>query len=198
MITTGVDAHKSLHAAVAFSFALCWLALLWISCSVHTTDSDVATPTETIIILQANGKLRAADLESGRILYETALVSNASTWPTRTLLASRDRDSIYALVSGQVFVLNSQDGSIFRTFALDDGSVYRSMTIGPLTGDIYLVGNRGNAVVLTVLDSNSGSLKHERFIRTSDHLDWLIYEAAVSPDEQFFFVSYHGTNTQGP
>src|SRR5439155_5294524 len=77
------------------------------------------------------------------------------------------------------------------------GGVFRSLAVGPITGRLYLSGNRAGRVVVMVLDPDTGTVLTDWTARERDGRDWSVYQGAVSDDERDLFISYHGTNTTG-
>lgn len=76
------------------------------------------------------------------------------------------------------------------------GSI-RSVVVGAVTGRIYVFGDREQDATLTVLDAGTGTVLNLWTLRGGDGRDWLVYQGAVSADEQRVFASYHGTYTTG-
>jgi hypothetical protein len=108
--------------------------------------------------------------------------------------AGRDRQSIVELDSATL--------KIQQRFPLPAGMVFRSLQTGPRSGRLYVLGNRGtdrnvNAPILLVLDQNSGAIADPIIIRPAHGRDWYVTDAAISSDERYLAVSYHGPDTTG-
>jgi hypothetical protein len=54
-----------------------------------------------------------------------------------------------------------------------------------------------NSPVLLVLDQNSGAIADPLTVRPAQGRDWYVTDAAVSSDERYLAVSYHGPDTSG-
>src|SRR5207248_2446692 len=132
---------------------------------------------------------------------------------------SPDGERLFVLVPGapdQVVVVDVATIAVRATYPLAaDGSLFRSLVVGPATGRLYLFGNRADprvptptpgppnngqgaaGVVVSVLDPARGTLEATWTAREAEGRDWLVYQAAVSDDERDLFISYHGVDTTG-
>jgi hypothetical protein len=107
---------------------------------------------------------------------------------------------VYALVldtaggSHHLAVIDAPTGRVGAHQALPSGVVYRSIATGPITGRIYLFGNRTGkralGVIVTVLDPRDLTTVANRTIRHTGTLDWRIYRGLVSRDERRLYIDY--------
>jgi hypothetical protein len=92
--------------------------------------------------------------------------------------------------------------------ALPQGILFRSLTVGPRTGRLYLAGNRFASgttqlgaqledAVAAVVDPKTGGLLFANTIRAAGEHNRMVLANAISPDERYLFVSYHGYDTTG-
>ncbi|HEX2913808.1 MAG TPA: hypothetical protein VH186_23585 [Chloroflexia bacterium] len=134
--------------------------------------------------------------------------------PGHYLALSPDKKILYALISGwtdepdRVAVIEASTAQVkaiyplarsqgkFIGFAIP-GGVYRSLAVGPVTGRLYLFGNRDGTAIITTLNPANGSELASWTARERDGYNWLVYQGEVTPDEQQLYVSYHGDNTGG-
>lgn len=173
-----------------------------------------------IFSLLANSELIKVSPASGRIEDKVSLgTPPAAPWfDNHYLAASTNGRTIFALVpagsdgSFRVAVINAAIDSISKRYRLPKGLVFRSLTVGPKTGLLYLFGNqpvgkeihnfggryRAEEAIVAVLNPKSGKILKSKTIRKAHNgRDWFVYTGTVSPDEKLLFVSYHGTNTTG-
>jgi Reverse transcriptase (RNA-dependent DNA polymerase) len=112
------------------------------------------------------------------------------------LALSNDRKSVYALVLTQppardyLAVINVATTRVERRFAVASGIVFRSLAVGPVSGHIYLFGNRSGAVVVIVVDPRTGATLTVWTVRRSLGLHWVIYRGEVWNDERELFINY--------
>ena len=97
---------------------------------------------------------------------------------------------------------------VVARYTLPQGILFRSLTVGPRTGRLYLAGNRFAAgttqlgeqqedAVAAVVDPKTGGLIFATTIREAEGRNWMVLASAISPDERELFVSYHGDDTTG-
>lgn len=122
------------------------------------------------------------------------------------LAMSVDGKTLFALVPAargepqSVVELAAATLEVERRHPLPAGIVLRGLELGPRSGRLYLLGNRGGlgAPVLVVLDPSDGAVLDRMTIRPARGRDWYVLDGAVSADEQYLAVSYHGEDTTGP
>jgi hypothetical protein len=97
---------------------------------------------------------------------------------------------------------------VVARYTLPQGILFRSLTVGPRTGRLYLAGNRfadgttqlgaqQEEVVAAVVDPKTGGLIFANTIREAEGHNWMVLASAISPDERYLFVTYHGDDTTG-
>jgi hypothetical protein len=97
---------------------------------------------------------------------------------------------------------------VVARYTLPQGILFRSLTVGPRTGRLYLAGNRfadgttqlgaqQEKVVAEVVDPKTGGLIFANTIREAERHNWMVLASAISPDERYLFVTYHGDDTTG-
>jgi hypothetical protein len=93
-------------------------------------------------------------------------------------------------------------------FTLPQGILFRSLTVGPRTGRLYLAGNRfaqgttqlgaqQEDAVAALVDPKTGGLIFVNTTREAGGHDWMVLASAISADERYLFVGYHGDDTTG-
>lgn len=97
---------------------------------------------------------------------------------------------------------------VVARYTLPQGILFRSLTVGPRTGRLYLAGNRfadGSTqlgaqqedAVAAVVDPRTGALILVTTIREAGGRNWMVLASAISSDERYLFVAYHGDDTIG-
>jgi hypothetical protein len=97
---------------------------------------------------------------------------------------------------------------VVARLTLPQGTLFRSLTVGPRTGRLYLAGNRfaegttelgaqQEDAVAAVVDAKTGGLIFANTIREAGGRNWMVLASAISPDERYLFVTYHGDDTTG-
>jgi hypothetical protein len=190
------------------------------SVSAHAkTVRPAVRPPGTIFALLADGRLLALRADGSTAMEPLAPPPPGSGRSTGHLMAlSHDAQRLYVLVPGDtqqassLTVIDATTTRILAQRALGELGVYRALAIGPLTGRLYVFGNRGEtepqpgqdplaprqvSVVIAQLDPDTGAVLAEWLPRQADGYDWRVYQGAVSADERRLYVSYHGSNTTG-
>lgn len=160
--------------------------------------------------LLSDRALLKVSTKDGRVLGSVQLGTRAPVAAAvgDFIAASSDAKRLFVLVpaaerDGQSIIeLSSATLKIRQRFSLPAGIVFRSLQTGPRSGRLYVVGNRGtnrnvDAPVLLVLDPNSGAVLDRLIVRPARGRDWYVGDAAISSDERYLAVSYHGTDTTG-
>jgi hypothetical protein len=112
------------------------------------------------------------------------------------LALSKDQESLYALVLTQpperdyLAVVDAATTHVERRYALAKGIVFRSLAIGPVSGRIYLFGNRRGDVVVTVLDPRTGATLATWTARRGHGVQWVIYRGMVWSNERELLINY--------
>jgi hypothetical protein len=167
-----------------------------------------------VFALLADGRLLTVRTADGSIVVDEPLLLAppatsatdvpTSLFPAHYLALSRDGRHLFALVpsdnpgSGRLAVIDTSTSAIEAIYTPDASDiVYRSLAVGITTGRLYLFGNRDKSAVVTVLNGPDGSTVATWSARGSDDYNWLVYQGAVTSDEQQLFISYHGQDTTG-
>jgi hypothetical protein len=123
-----------------------------------------------------------------------------------------DRRRVYVLSPSSlgsaqaVAVVSVQTGQLLKRFELPRGPVYRSLTVGPRTGRLYLAANerpeaasssQREGAAVYVADPGSGRILSVTQVRDRFKYDWRVFSTTVSSDESRLWISYHGTDTTG-
>lgn len=133
--------------------------------------------------------------------------------PGHYFAASKQGHSLFVLTSGggsRSATLFALDPITLRTkdrYTLPAGVEFRSLAVGPKTGDLYLFGNRAGSrlnevgypeqdVIVGVINPQDEALTVTT-VRSARGRDWLVYRGVVSADERRLFISYHGSDTTG-
>jgi DNA-binding beta-propeller fold protein YncE len=174
-----------------------------------TTDSNAseADGHGTVFALLADNRLIAVRTHDGTIVQDHRLApppSSSDRLLGHYMARSKDGSYLFVLIASEdtkanlVAVVTLATNTVEATYTLpDDGLIFRSLAVGPVTGQVYLFGNRGKDAVVSTLDPHTGTTVATWTARTSDGYDWLVYQGAISQDERHVFLSYHGEDTSG-
>jgi len=210
-----------MHHWRSFPAGLVMMLLIISGCSQPSQFQQTSTtplPTGTVkavastglrgavVALLADNRLIAVRPTDGQVLVEQTLGAPppALVGAGHYLAMSPDGKLLYVLpyaVAGtrsSVVEIATATARVQASYLLPaSGMVYRSLAVGAKTGRIYLFGNRGSSVVITVLDAHTGAARISWTARPADGHNWLVYQGAVSSDERQLLVSYHGPDTTG-
>jgi len=180
-----------------------------VASAVQTPRPDIpGSMGDTVFALLADDRLVAVRAHDGTVLAERALrpaPANTRDRATGHLLArSNDDSTLFALLTDdtgspdQLVIVDVATTEVRASFPLaTDGTQYRSIATGPVTGRLYLFGNRGADVIMSTVDPISSTTLGTWVAKEGGTHDWLVYQGAVSDDERQVLVSYHGTDTTG-
>jgi len=153
-----------------------------------------------VFVLLVNNHLEAVRGTTGAVISDRVLApAPAPKWRAFRgyyLALSRDRKFLYALVltqppaRDQLAVVDVATTRVERRYALAGGIVFRSVAVGPVSGRIYLFGNRAGNVVVTVLDPRTGAALSTRTVRRGHGARWVIYRGLVWSNERELFINY--------
>jgi hypothetical protein len=159
-----------------------------------------------IVALLANYRLLAVRATDGKVVASEAVAPSPSqlTGAGHYLAVSLDDKLLYVLTSplanspSRVVVMDGATATVRASYPVPEpDSVFRSLALGPQTGLLYLFGNRGNSVIISVFDPRKGTVRTSWRAREAAGHNWYVYQGAVSPDERHLLVSYHGPDTTG-
>lgn len=171
-------------------------------CERVSRARPAAAPAATFALL-ADRTLLRLDPSATRVVGRRSL---GAARPFASLpgdyLAARPSGGVYALVPpggrDRQAVLAVDDGlRIVGRLRLPVGVTFRSITVGPLSGRLFALGERGGEAVAVVLDPIGGGILENRVVRGGDGRHWFVLAGAISGDERRVFVSYHGEDTTG-
>jgi hypothetical protein len=172
--------------------------------TVRAVSPTVPTRVGTrLFALLADHRLIMADATSGAILATRALAPPpASVTATGHLLAfSGDGRRLFALLPGTpglLAVLDVATATVRATYRPDTpGLAYSGLAVGPVSGQIYLFGERDGAALVVRLDPDNGHATATWTARQAEGRTWTVYQGAVAPDERALYLSYHGPGTTG-
>lgn len=174
------------------------------------SPATAAVPHPTVIALLADYRLVALHPDAGGTLQEILPALPTANLPPidfaagHYLAQSSDGSLLIAprpappSQPNQIALIKATSLQLERMVLLpaSAGSI-RSVVVGAVTGRIYVFGDREQDATLTVLDAGTGTVLNLWTLRGGDGRDWLVYQGAVSADEQRVFASYHGTDTTG-
>ena len=120
-------------------------------------------PSDPIVFaLLVSNHLVAVRGPTGAVISDHALAAApVPTWRAFRgyyVALSKDQKSLYVLALSQppardeLAVVDVATTRVERRYVLTRGIVFRSLAVGPVSGRIYLFGNRARDVVVTVLD----------------------------------------------
>jgi hypothetical protein len=124
------------------------------------------------------------------------------------LALSANANSLFALVPAtgrdpqRVVEIDAVTLTLPKRHRLPTGIAFRSVELGPRSGRLYLVGNLGSdrrigAPILVVLDPDSDTVLDRQRVRPARGRRWYVFDAAVSADERYLALSYHGPDATG-
>ncbi len=188
------------------------LGLTFVFQSSRHRSAPAATSGQVIALL-ANNRLSAFDGASASTIWERQLAPSPTVPPGRYvptghyIALSPDGSSVYALPldeargASRLAVVDSRSGQVRGSYSLAaTGAIYGSLAVGPLSGRVYLFGQRPGATVVTVFDPVGGRVLNTWTARSMENWvakgpvsgDFFIYQGMVSPDEKRLFYSYYG------
>jgi hypothetical protein len=198
---------KEVQKAAALACAACVSVLL------AGSTAATAPIRRSAFALLADGTLLKFSLARPRAKTRVR-VDPPPSGPGHYLAFSPSRSTLYALSEGGALTrlsaatLNGRvRAEIPSSFPGPGVVAYRSLAVGPRTGDVYVFANHvlpslaGGALlpiefaVVDILDRDL-AWKREVAVRGTPY-DWRVYRGAVSRTEDRLFVSYHGTTTTG-
>jgi len=162
----------------------------------------VRTGTHLFALL-ADNRLLMADATSGAVLATRDLAPPpASVTATGHFLDfSGDGRRLFVLLPGApglLAVLDAATAAVRATYRPDTpGLAYSGLAVGPVSGQLYLFGERDGAAVVVRMDPDSGRVTATWTARPAEGRTWTVYQGAVTPDERTLYLSYHGPDTTG-
>jgi len=182
---------------------LCRLALLPILVVVLSPASAPQphpTSGPTVFALLVNNHLLAVRATTGAVISDRVLAPAPVPRPLAFrgyyLALSKDRESLYILVLGKpqardyLVVVDVATTRVQKWYALARGIIFLSVAVGPVSGRIYLFGNRAGDAIVTVLDPRTGSALSTRVVRRGHGVNWRIYRGLVWSNERELFINY--------
>lgn len=153
--------------------------------------------------LLANGRLIRIDLATARVLRSRVVSPRpARIVEGRSLALNRSRTRLYVLagrVDGPQEIVTVEAATLIvrRRSPLPDDLVFRSILVGPQSGNLYLFANTlptdaGSAAVVVVVRAADGLIRTRQELRPADGRNWFVFDAAIDRDERRTYVSYHG------
>jgi hypothetical protein len=159
-----------------------------------------STSGPVVFALLVNNHLLAVSGTTGTIISDQPLAGQpVPTWRSFRgyyLALSKDRKSVYALVLRQpplrdyLAVIDVATTRVDRRYPLAPGIVFRSLAVGPVSGRVYLFGNRSGAVIVTMLDPRRGATLATWTVRRSLGVHWVIYRGMAWNSEGELFINY--------
>jgi len=156
-----------------------------------------------LFALLADNHLLMMDATNGVILATRILAPPpASVTATGHLLAfGGDGQRLFVLLPGTpglLAVLDAATAAVRATYRPDTpGIAYSGLAVGPVSGRLYLFGERDGAALVVRLDPDSGRVTATWTARPADGRTWSVFQGAVTPDERALYLSYHGPDTTG-
>jgi len=176
----------------------------------------------TVVALLANRHLLAVNMADGVVRGDLALgtAPDGQDDFRHTMALSNDGRMLFVLLppdepgTQRLAVVDIQTGQLRTSYLLvEHDVVYRGLSTGPQSGQLYLFGNRVDgtdtravslhtnpealSVVVTVLNPSTGETVRSETVKPAEGRQWYVYQGLVSRDEQRIFISYHGTDTTG-
>ena len=160
----------------------------------------VATEPAAFALL-ADGRLVRIGLASGAIRVRRVGVLRR-TIDSGPALAVGPR-VVYVLLRSHIAVVDRRTLAVTARLRLPAGQAYRGLARGPVSGRLYVSGNRAVRVLdretglaeedatVTILDAR-GAVVARRLARPAAGRSWYVYWLAVAPDERRLALGYHG------
>jgi hypothetical protein len=156
-------------------------------------------PLVLIALTNDGDRIVVLDTPSGAVLhsFEIGPVGHIHNDPAHVASLAFDARHCEVLAAAvdsardrtRVLALSLRNWQLRPVATLDDSVGYPWVSIGSITGRIFLVGRRGLQV--TALDWGSWTIV-ERVRDTLSNPNRWVYQARISPDEKRAYVSYHG------
>jgi hypothetical protein len=166
--------------------------------------SHSAAPERAALALLVDGRLVRIGLASGSVRVGRVEPLRRTIQSGPLLAVEPGRRTVYALIRSEVVALDARTLAVKRRFRLPAGTVYRGLALGPVSGRLYVSGNRAVRVLdratglaeedatLTILDPRSGAVLGWRVAREAAGRSWFVYWISLAPDERHVALAYHG------
>ncbi len=217
---TAIQAIGSLCVLVGMILAPVW------GVRGERRPSDQPAEDATVYTVVADRRLVALSLatatSTGEWRLRAADAGAENPFGRQLLALAPDHRTVFVLLPGpdasgtepdRVMALDVASGRIRWNVALTDQRFRAtSLDVGPLSGRLFLFGNRPETnlpsgavsrditprdVAVSVLDPLAGDLTAAWLLRRAEGHVWVVYQGAVTPDERSLYVSYHGPDTTG-
>ena len=172
--------------------------------TVRAVSPTVPPPASThLFALLADHRLIMADATSGAVLAARDLAPppDRVTATGHLLAFSGDGRRLFALLPGTpglLAVLDAATATVRATYRPDTpGLAYSGLAVGPVSGRLYLFGERDGAAIVVRLDPDSGRVTATWTARPAEGRTWFVYQGALTADERALSLSYHGPDTTG-
>jgi hypothetical protein len=182
-----------------------------------TRPAHAVRPTRaakvTAYVMLADGRLAKASLARRRLIAVRRFRKHGeiSPWIGRYLAFSNDLRSLYVLlprVQGRrqaLMLVDRRTLTARRRVDLPPEIEFRGIAVGRKTGRIYLIGSRPaeptpaagtTSVVASVPRAGSWNISPEA-VRIGNGHNWWPWDLALSQDERYLYMSYHGACIPG-
>jgi hypothetical protein len=163
-----------------------------------------AAPERAAFALLADGRLVRVGLTSGGIRVRRLGAIRKTIQSGPLLVTGPGGRVLYALLRSQVVVVDPGTLAIRHRLQLPSGLTHRGLAVGPVSGRLYVSGNRAVRVIdratglaeedatLTIVDPRSGAVVGRPTARDAARRSWYVYWIAVTPDERSVALGYHG------
>jgi hypothetical protein len=172
--------------------------------TLPAAGSIAAAPERAAVALLADGRLVRIGLTTGSVRVRRVGPVRRTIQSGPLLAVDPGRRAVYALLRSEVVALDARTLVVVRRLRLPAGSTYRGLALGPVSGRLYVSGNRAVRVLdqatglaeeeatLTILDPRSGEILGRPVAREAAGRSWYVYWLALTPDERFVALAYHG------
>jgi hypothetical protein len=166
--------------------------------------SIAAAPERAALALLADGRLVRIGLTSGSVRVRRVGPVRNTIQSGPSLAVEPGRRTVYALLRSEIVAVDARTLAVQRRLRLPAGATYRGLALGPVSGRLYVSGNRAVRVLdratglaeeeatLTILDPRSSAILGRPVAREAAGRSWFVYWLALAPDERHVALGYHG------
>jgi hypothetical protein len=176
--------------------AACIAATTMLASGCGSREQPAPPRTGQLVSLLNDGTLLTLDLAVAGARPEQRRIGGATTRGAGKRLAwNAGRSVLYAIVGrGRRFelaIIDRASWNVTRRVDLGARGRFGSVVVGPRSRRLFLFGSRRGDPVMRILRSD-GRLIREATARNATLQPWDVIDGAVSGDERYAFLSYHG------
>jgi hypothetical protein len=162
-----------------------------------TPDAPAADRSYWVVAVLADGGIMSAPLRGVESGAPRRLGQVAS--PLGGHVAAVIGSNLFVVSGGRLTSFDLSADGPAPSWSIEIGAAPQrsaSVSVGPRTGMLYVVGSDDAGVTLDLVDPRTRS-RDARLLKARAGRDWAVYDAQVNEEERVLAVSYHGSDTTG-